>query len=103
MPPVISGCRRRVPRHIRRSIRRQLVKRAGRRLLFALFRLAAFALCFEALRAAFGAVGGAFHEFGANEFDHRHFGAVALAWSEASDPGVAAMALAETRAERVEK
>src|SRR5437588_273201 len=62
-----------------------------------LFVFAAFALCLEALLAALGAVGGALHQLGAHESKHRLLGAIALAWSKTDDPGIAAVALPETR------
>src|SRR5215475_5276103 len=62
------------------------------------FFFATFALCFEAFLAAFGAVGGAFYEF-----DHRLFGAVALAGPEFGDARVAAVALPEAGAQGVEQ
>ena len=68
-----------------------------------LFRFAAFALRFEPLFLAVGAVGGALHQLGTDQLDHGLLGAIALAGSEARDAGVAAVALAEARAQRIEQ
>src|SRR5436190_24346248 len=72
-------------------------------LLFALLFLAAFALRLETLFATLRAIGGALHQLGTDQFEHRLLGAVALAGPQASDAGVAAVALAESRAQRVEQ
>src|SRR5205085_8885913 len=62
-----------------------------------LFVFAALALRLEAFLAALGAVGGALHQLAAHQFKHRLLGAIALAWSKTDDPGIAAVALPETR------
>ena len=57
----------------------------------------------QALFAALGALGGAFHEFGTYQFEQSLFGAIALPGAQARDARVTAVALPETRAQGIEQ
>src|ERR1019366_9089677 len=67
------------------------------------FHVAAFPGGALALFLALGALGGALDQLRADQLDHGLFGTVALARAQAHDPGVAAVALAETRGQGVEQ
>ena len=71
--------------------------------LFTLFGLAAFPLRFEPLFTALGAIGGALHQLGTDQFDHGLLRAIALARSKPRDAGVATIALTEAGAQGIEQ
>src|SRR5258708_39644912 len=68
-------------------------------------RLFVFALLqsFQTLFTALGAIRGALHEFGADQFEHRLLRSIPFAPAKAHDARVAAGALAETGTEFIEK
>src|ERR1051326_6410158 len=69
----------------------------------ALFGLLAGLAGLQPFFTALGAVCGALHQLGTDELQHCLLGAVALARTEAGDPGKPSVALAEARTQSVEQ
>src|ERR1700693_3002686 len=72
-------------------------------LFFWRFFVAAFARRFQPLFTALGAVRGALHQLGTHQLDDGLLGAIAFAGAQARNAGVAALPLAEPRAQRIEQ